>query len=198
MRIYAMMNPTNENFDYFFKTGPWHKKRLTVSAVKLYADGALGSRGALLLKPYYDMPGHIGLQLHPAKYYDSVCNLAYNARFQVCTHAIGDSANRLILQTYSKYLRGKNDLRWRVEHAQVIAPSDFHYFAGVQAVKIPYIIYAGIFFISQNLAHSIAISEAGTILSIGIVKLNLVYRFTLKKPIKFLNPNYWKFLQSKD
>jgi len=59
-------------------------------------------------------------------------------------------------------------------------------------------IYAGIFFISQNLAHSIAISEAGTILSIGIVKLNLVYRFTLKKPIKFLNPNYWKFLQSKD
>jgi predicted amidohydrolase YtcJ len=128
MRVYAMMNPTQENFDYFFKKSPVHKSRLTVSAVKLYADGALGSRGALLLKPYSDMPGHYGLQLHPADYYDSVCRIVYDAGFQVCTHAIGDSANRLILKTYSKYLRGKNDLRWRIEHAQVVAPPDFNYF----------------------------------------------------------------------
>lgn len=129
MRIYAMMNPTKENFDFFFPQGPWHKKRLTVSAIKLYADGALGSRGALLLKPYSDMPGHYGLQLHPKSYYDSICTLAYKYGFQVNTHAIGDSGNRLILQTYARHLRGKNNLRWRVEHAQVIAPSDFHYFA---------------------------------------------------------------------
>ncbi len=128
IRIYAMMNPTKANFDYFFTTGPWHKKRLTVSAVKLYADGALGSRGALLLKPYSDMPGHYGLQLHPVRYYDSICSLAYKAGFQVNTHAIGDSGNRLMLHTYARYLRGKNNLRWRIEHAQVIAPEDFHYF----------------------------------------------------------------------
>ena len=59
-------------------------------------------------------------------------------------------------------------------------------------------IYAGVFFISENLAHTISVSDAGSILSIGIVKLNFVYRFTLKKPIKFLNPNYWKFIQHKD
>ncbi len=128
MRVYAMINPTKENFEYFFNEGPIHKKRLTVSAVKLYADGALGSRGALLLKPYSDMPGYYGLQLHPASYYDSVCRLAYNAGFQVNTHAIGDSGNRLILKTYGKYLRGKNDLRWRIEHAQIVALPDFDLF----------------------------------------------------------------------
>jgi predicted amidohydrolase YtcJ len=128
MRVYAMMNPTKENFEYFFNKKPLHKDRLTVSAVKLYADGALGSRGALLLKPYSDMPGHTGLQLHPAEYYDSICRLAYNAGFQVNTHAIGDSANRLMLKTYAQYLEEKNDLRWRIEHAQVIDPSDFVYF----------------------------------------------------------------------
>lgn len=128
MKVYAMINPVRENFDYFFSQKPWHKERLTVSAVKLYADGALGSRGALLLEPYSDMPGHYGLQLHPKSYFDSICAMAYKAGFQVNTHAIGDSGNRLVLQTYGRYLRGKNDLRWRVEHAQVIAPADFHYF----------------------------------------------------------------------
>lgn len=59
-------------------------------------------------------------------------------------------------------------------------------------------VYAGIFFISENLAHTSALKDVSSILSAGIIKLNLVYRFTLKKPIKFLNPNYWKFLQPKD
>ncbi len=128
IKVYAMMNPTRENFDYFLPKGPIHKERLTVSSIKLYADGALGSRGALLLKPYTDMPGHYGLQLHPQSHFDSVCKKAYDAGFQVNTHAIGDSGNRLVLTTYARFLRGKNDLRWRVEHAQVIAPGDFQYF----------------------------------------------------------------------
>ena len=128
MRVYAMINPTEENFDYFYSQKPWHKERLTVSSVKLYADGALGSRGALLLKDYSDDPGNKGLQLHPTEYYDKMCKLAYDAGYQVNTHAIGDSANRLMLETYSKYLKGKNDRRWRIEHAQIIAKEDIHYF----------------------------------------------------------------------
>lgn len=105
-----------------------HKERLTVSAVKLYIDGALGSRGALLLKPYSDMPGHYGLRLHPLEYYDTICKMAYEAGFQVNTHAIGDSGNRIMLKTYARFLKGKNDRRWRIEHAQVLSPNDFHYF----------------------------------------------------------------------
>ena len=128
IRIYAMMSPTEENFQHFFPAGPLHNGRLTVSAVKLYIDGALGSRGALLLKPYSDMPGHYGLRLHPLEYYDTICKQVYAAGFQVNTHAIGDSGNRIMLHTYARFLKGKNDRRWRIEHAQTIDPADFHYF----------------------------------------------------------------------
>ena len=128
MRIYAMISPTKDNFDFFYTQKPWHKERLTVSAVKLYIDGALGSRGALLLDEYSDDPGNFGLQLHQPAYYDSMCKMAYDAGFQVNTHAIGDSGNRIMLQTYAAYLKEKNDLRWRIEHAQIVAPEDLHYF----------------------------------------------------------------------
>ena len=128
IRDYAMINPTQENLDYFFPKGPWHTGRLTVSAVKLYIDGALGSRGALLLRPYSDMPGHYGLRIHLLTYYDTLCRKAYDAGFQVNTHAIGDSGNRIMLKTYARFLKSKNDRRWRIEHAQVLSPEDFHYF----------------------------------------------------------------------
>jgi predicted amidohydrolase YtcJ len=128
MKVYAMMDPTQENFDYFFPKGIYHTDKLTVSSVKLYVDGALGSRGALLLKPYSDDPGNSGLQLHPDSYFNEICEKAFNAGFQVNTHAIGDSGNRLMLETYASFLKGKNDRRWRVEHAQIVEPSDLHYF----------------------------------------------------------------------
>ncbi len=128
LRIYAMMSPTKENFEYFYKKGPYFTGKLTVSAVKLYIDGALGSRGALLVEPYTDDPGNYGLQLHPESYYEEMCRKAYDAGFQVNTHAIGDSGNRIMLKTYAKYLKGPNDRRWRVEHAQIVQPDDLHYF----------------------------------------------------------------------
>lgn len=128
IRVYAMINPNNENFNFFYTKKPWHKSRLTISAVKLYIDGALGSRGALLLKDYSDDPGNTGLQLHNLTYYDTMCKKAYEAGFQVNTHAIGDLGNRIMLHTYAKFLKGKNDRRWRIEHAQVLSPDDFHYF----------------------------------------------------------------------
>lgn len=128
MRVNAMLNPTEENFDLFVKNGVVKTDRLTVNTIKLYADGALGSRGALLLDDYSDDPGNRGLQIAHQEYYDKICDLAFQNNYIVATHAIGDSANRLVLNTYSKFLKGENDRRWRVEHAQVIHPDDFKLF----------------------------------------------------------------------
>lgn len=129
MRINAMLNPTNENFETFVKNGPKQSDRLTINTIKIYADGALGSRGALLLNDYFDDPGNTGLQIETQEYYNKICQLAYDNNFIVATHCIGDSANRLMLNTYAKFLHGKNDRRWRIEHSQIIHPDDFHKFA---------------------------------------------------------------------
>jgi predicted amidohydrolase YtcJ len=128
MRINAMLNPTEENFDYFFSNGPKVDERLVVRTLKLYADGALGSRGALLLGEYADSKGNKGIQIAPDSYYEKMCRLAFDNNFIVATHCIGDAANRLILDTYSRYLKGQNDRRWRIEHAQVVHPDDFDKF----------------------------------------------------------------------
>ncbi len=129
MRINAMLNPTEENFKYFVKKGPQKSDRLVVNTIKLYADGALGSRGALLLEDYTDDTGNCGLQIETQEYYDKICQLAIDNNYIMATHAIGDSANRLMLNTYGKFLKGKNDRRWRIEHAQIIHPYDFVKFA---------------------------------------------------------------------
>ncbi len=134
IRVYAMLSPINENFEYFFQKGPIRNDKLTVSSVKLYIDGALGSRGALLLEPYSDAPHTHGLQLSPQSYFDSICNMAYNAGFQINTHAIGDSGNRIMLLSYAKYLKGKNDRRWRIEHAQVVNPDDINFFSAYSII----------------------------------------------------------------
>ncbi len=128
IRVYAMISPNKENLNYFFNKGPIVKDKLTVRSVKLYIDGALGSRGALLLEPYSDAPHTHGLQLSPQSYFDDICEKAHDAGYQVNTHAIGDSGNRIMLKSYAKYLKGKNDKRWRIEHAQVVNPADINYF----------------------------------------------------------------------
>lgn len=128
MRINAMLNPSEENFEYFVKKGLYKTERLVVNTVKLYADGALGSRGALLLEDFSDDPGNKGLQIAEQEYYDKVCQLAYDNNYVVATHAIGDGANRLMLDTYGKFLKGKNDRRWRIEHSQIIDADDFNKF----------------------------------------------------------------------
>jgi hypothetical protein len=129
MRVNAMLNPTEENFDYFVKKGPQKSDRLIVNTIKIYADGALGSRGALLLEDYSDNPGNRGLQIETQEYYNKICQLAFDNNFVMATHAIGDSANRLVLNAYGKYLKGKNDRRWRIEHAQIVNQDDFSKFA---------------------------------------------------------------------
>lgn len=125
MRINAMLSPSEENFEHFVKNGKYTTERLVVNTVKLYADGALGSRGALMIEEFSDDPGNSGLQMKNQEYYDEICQLAFENNYIVATHCIGDSANRLILDTYEKCLKGKNDRRWRIEHAQIISPDDF-------------------------------------------------------------------------
>jgi hypothetical protein len=128
MRIYAMLSDDKNNFDFAFTNGKIKTDHLHVCSFKVYADGALGSRGAYLLEPYADKPGWSGFLLSSQAHFDSVASIIINKGWQMCTHAIGDSGNRTMLRIYAKYLKGKNDLRWRIEHAQVINKNDFDLF----------------------------------------------------------------------
>ncbi len=128
MQLNVMMDPSKENMDYFLPKGPYITDRLQVRSIKLYADGALGSRGAYLLEDYSDQPWNRGLLMNPESYFDDICTKAYNAGYQVAVHCIGDGANRFILNIYGKYLKEKNNLRWRIEHAQAIHPDDIALF----------------------------------------------------------------------
>jgi predicted amidohydrolase YtcJ len=128
MRMNIMLSDAAANYDYAFKRGKIKTDYLNVGSFKVYADGALGSRGACLLQPYTDKPGWSGFLLSKPEHFDSVANIIYAKGWQMCTHAIGDSGNRAILKIYAKYLKGKNDLRWRIEHAQVINENDFKIF----------------------------------------------------------------------
>ena len=128
IRINAMIEPSKENFDYFLPNGPYVTDKLSVRSIKLYADGALGSRGGCMIKPYSDDSGNYGLMINEENHYREICKKALESNFQVATHAIGDSANRVMLRIYGEALQGENDRRWRIEHAQVIAPEDFELF----------------------------------------------------------------------
>ena len=128
MRLYVMLSDNKENFDRYLPKGPYKTERLFVKGFKFYADGALGSRGACLLQPYTDKPGWYGFLLSSKSHYDSMAAILVKTDFQMCTHAIGDSGNRQILNAYAKVLNGKNDKRWRIEHAQVINQNDFDLF----------------------------------------------------------------------
>jgi predicted amidohydrolase YtcJ len=128
MRMYAMLSDASRNYDFAFSRGKIKTDRLHVCAFKVYADGALGSRGACLLEPYSDKPGWSGFLLSSQQHFDSVAKIIFDHGWQMCTHAIGDSGNRTMLRIYGKYLKGKNDLRWRIEHAQVVNENDFKIF----------------------------------------------------------------------
>ncbi len=128
MRLYVMLSDSKANYDYLEKKGIIKTDRLNVRSIKVYADGALGSRGACLLQPYSDKPNWSGFLLSSPAHFDSVANYIYKKGWQMCTHAIGDSGNRTLLNIYAKYLKGKNDLRWRIEHAQVVNQNDFNLF----------------------------------------------------------------------
>jgi predicted amidohydrolase YtcJ len=128
IRVYAMLNPTEENFEHFLPQGPYVTDHLTVRSVKLFADGALGSRGALMKRPYSDHPSSFGILVEQMGQIRYACEMAFNNGYQVNTHCIGDSAVKLMLDIYSEFVPVGNDMRWRIEHAQVIDQNDFDLF----------------------------------------------------------------------
>ena len=128
MRINAMVSLTPENLAFWLKRGPLKTERLQVNSFKMYGDGALGSRGACLLKPYSDQPKHSGFLLTPAAEMEKYIEQIARSPFQLCTHAIGDSTNRLLLKLYGRYIGQLPNKRWRIEHAQVVNSEDINLF----------------------------------------------------------------------
>lgn len=128
IRIYAMVSNTPENVGHYIYQGPIKTDRLNVRSIKVYADGALGSRGAYLKKPYSDKWGHYGAMVTPIEEIEDLARRLAISEFQMNTHAIGDSANAVVLRTYTDVLQDRPDRRWKVEHAQVIDSIDFEYF----------------------------------------------------------------------
>ena len=134
IRLYVMLSDNAENFSHYLKRGPYKTDKIFIKGFKFYADGALGSRGACLLQPYSDRAYWYGFLLSNKDHYDSMAKILVNTDFQMCTHAIGDSGNRMILTVYNNVLKGKNDKRWRIEHAQVIDQNDFNLFGSANII----------------------------------------------------------------
>lgn len=129
IKVYAMVSNSEKNLDYYLNNGVISTDRLTVRSVKVYADGALGSRGAALREAYSDQPGHFGAMITPADSLGKLADRLARAGYQMNTHAIGDSANVAVLRAYKNALEGYPDARWKVEHAQIVTPTDFDMFS---------------------------------------------------------------------
>lgn len=128
MRVYAMLSPSNDNLEHFMKKGIYKTDFLNVRSVKMYADGALGSRGAKLIDPYHDAEHTNGLLVTTPEELKKWFANCKKYGYQANTHAIGDSANRLVLNFYAQMHDSTWNHRWRIEHAQVINQADFMLF----------------------------------------------------------------------
>ena len=124
LRIYGMLAVNEENLGYISRNGMIYSDLFTMRSVKIYLDGALGSRGALLKGDYCDQLGHKGLQIIDQPKFEMYQNFLLNKGFQICVHAIGDSANAIALRTFNKYIPEGYDARWRIEHAQIVNIKD--------------------------------------------------------------------------
>ncbi|MCA1584872.1 MAG: amidohydrolase, partial [Acidobacteria bacterium] len=130
VRLWVMVRDTNENIRTKMpgaRVVNMGDKRLTVAAIKKTIDGALGSRGAWLLEPYSDLAGHTGLNTTPVPEVQEVAEIALEQNVQLCVHAIGDRANRQVLDIYEAAFKtepDQKDRRWRIEHAQHLHPTD--------------------------------------------------------------------------
>ena len=129
MRIYAMISNSEKNLDYFLNRKPIKTEKLNVRSVKVYGDGALGSRGATLKFPYHDDKKNYGKLVTDPESLKKLASRIADANFQMNTHAIGDSTVKLLLNTYSKVLENKVDPRWRIEHSQIIDLQDMEGFS---------------------------------------------------------------------
>lgn len=129
INLYAMLLPTPKNIEFAKKNGHYRNKNLYVRSFKVYGDGALGSRGACLKKVYTDKHEHHGYLTTSIKRMNEIANLSLSLDYQMNTHAIGDSTNKVILDLYKRIYDEKPDHRWRIEHVQIVDPNDFQLFA---------------------------------------------------------------------
>lgn len=137
MPLYVMVAESPGALDHWLERGPLKTDWLEVRSFKFYSDGALGSRGALLREPYHDRHHHYGLALRTPEYLRAAAKRLAAKGWQMNTHAIGDSANHLILSIYRDALTASGspkDLRWRIEHAQVVSPEDRALFGGATGI----------------------------------------------------------------
>ena len=128
MKIFALLEDNPATYDEWIKKGRFTNGNITFGGYKVYSDGALGSRGACLIHDYSDKKGWKGFLLSEEKHFENLAKKLKNSDLQMCTHAIGDSANRTILNIYGDVLGIKNDRRWRIEHAQIVDKNDFGLF----------------------------------------------------------------------
>jgi predicted amidohydrolase YtcJ len=142
VRLWVMLEEENDILKksitpYIFKN--YGNNRLTIGGIKRYMDGALGSHGAWLIEPYKDLPESRGLNTIDLAQFEETAEIAIQSGLQLCTHSIGDLANRTTLDIYEKvmkkYAQGK-DLRWRVEHAQHLHPDDIGRFASLGIIPV--------------------------------------------------------------
>lgn len=134
MRVSFLLSDEKENYDHYLSLKPFRNERLHIAGFKVYADGALGSRGAYLLSDYSDRHGHRGYLITSEDSMKRIATKVAATEYQLCTHAIGDAANRATLNIYGQVLPAKNDRRWRIEHAQVVDTNDIHLFGEHQII----------------------------------------------------------------
>lgn len=137
LRVYALLDGDDQSLvKRFIDRGPVIEDFLTIRGIKYFADGALGSRGAYLLENYHDKPDHKGLLIVDKNDLLKKTTQAINKGFQVATHAIGDGANRLVLDVYEETLKKtrKKNTRLRIEHAQLVDPQDHQRFKDLAVI----------------------------------------------------------------
>lgn len=189
MPVYAMLLPEQKNIDHFLSHGIYKTDKLNVRSFKFYADGALGSRGALLLDEYSDQKNYKGLLLASADTLKYYAKLLYDKGFQMNTHCIGDSANRLILNIYGEVLKEFNDYRWRIEHAQVVNPNDLEKFKKYSVLPSVQPVHAtsDMYWAEERLGKE-RVNHAYTYQS--LLKQNGILVYGSDFPVEFPNPMF--------
>lgn len=193
IRINAMIYADDKNIEQHFAQGPFASddQKLTINSVKISADGALGSRGAALINDYSDLPHHRGLLLHNESELRKLMKQSMQAGFQVNTHAIGDNANKLVIDNYEQLIieTKTKHLRHRVEHAQVLQLSDIPRFAEVGIIASMQATHATS---DKNMAEDRLGSERikGAYAWRSLIKANAIIAAGSDFPVEYPNPFY--------
>lgn len=148
IRLWVMVRDSNDNLRAKlaqYRAVGLNDHYLTIAAIKVVADGALGSRGAWLLEPYSDSPASVGLPTNSPESIAQTSQIALEHDLQLCVHAIGDRANREVLNVYERAFKSRpdqKDLRWRIEHAQHISAADIPRFGRLGVIPVMQAIHA--------------------------------------------------------